>query len=629
MEFRRVFQIPVSRMRHVDGSAWAVDDLPMPYGADGLHPAGTELALFEDGTRLRPAHGRHAEIARDGGGRYSHWLRSLVFASSDGCPPDASGRTYTAVYESPLDDAEEERLRALCDRIRLHRPWSVDDLRTLARLREPGQRAYVFEWLGRSFIGARDPAQAVEQFVRAWALGREPALGYLVDHMPGQGRTAELWSILHRALIGARRRNDPLMLCEAVVQHHRAVYAAYEAGVPSPGFQDPVLVDAAMAVLGPLAPVPSARSADRLRVGYLLAGEGGERYSPLPDISIDLALAHDRSRVEPVVLTFHSLDALARESPFFAGRRDRLAGARVPLLALPREGAPFDAVKAAAETVAALDLDVLVTNALSDYAFLLATLRPARRLVGLGLGEIQLYTSPVLDSCVQFTLKPGEDGLCDTVLVRGFVSEPRMAEPGTVTPAELRLPPGGPTLLSAGRAVKFRSRPYWDLVARVLAARPAVRLVVCGIDRTFLEEQPAAEPVRPFADRVHPLGWRNDYLRVAAACDLVLDTFPQGGGWTLFEPMSLGIPVIGYRDPPLPMFREATWNPGLEFFDLPEAVFDWWEPDSVVARVLDLIDDPATRRAAGAAGRAALPAHRDVQRVAADLEAEFRRLLEG
>jgi glycosyltransferase involved in cell wall biosynthesis len=177
--------------------------------------------------------------------------------------------------------------------------------------------------------------------------------------------------------------------------------------------------------------------------------------------------------------------------------------------------------------------------------------------------------------------------------------------------------------------VKFRSRPYWDLIARVLAARPAVRLVVCGIDRAFLEEQPAAEPVRPFADRVHALGWRNDYLQVVAACDLVLDTFPQGGGWTLFEPMSLGIPVIGYRDPPLPMFREAAWNPGLEYFDLPEAVFDWWEPDPVVARILTLIDDPQARRAAGAAGRRALAGQRDVRRVTDALEAEFRVLLEG
>ena len=627
MEFRRVFQIPVSRMRHVEGHAWTVDDLPMPYGGDNLHPAGTELALFEDGRRLSPAYGRHAEIARDGGGRYSHWVRSLVFASGDSCPPDTNGRVYTAVYETPLDDAEEERLRALCDGIRLHRSWSADALQALARLREPAQRAYVFEWLGRSFIGARDPVQAVEQLVRAWHLGREPALGYLVDHMPGQGRTAELWGIFHRALIGARRRNDPRALCEAVVRHHLAVYAAYEAGLPSPGFQDPVLVDAATTVLGPLAPALPSRSAGRLRVGYLLAGEGGERYSPLPDISIDLAIAHDGTRVEPFVLTFHPLEALARESPFFAGRHDRLVAAGVPLCALPCEGSAFDVTRAAAEAVVALDLDVLVTNALSDRAFLLAAVRPARRVVGLGLGDIRLYTSKLLDSCVSFSDKPMEDTSCPVARAPSFISPVRVdiaALPFDLS--SIGVPTGAQVVFSSGRGIKFRSTGFWTLVAGILDARADVHVVICGIDPAFLDEHPSTAPVAHVRDRIHALGWHPDYAAIMRTATLVIDTFPQGGGWSLCEAMSMEIPVIGSRDDVLSMFREEQWRPILTSLDLHGSVFDPTDVDGMIGRALVLLDDPEERRIAGRIARKSVEESFDLRPTSAAIEAEFERL---
>jgi glycosyltransferase involved in cell wall biosynthesis len=553
----------------------------------------------------------------------------LFFSTSDNTDPITNGRTYTAVYESPLSDEDETTLRHLAEQIRLRQAWSIDVLQRLVRLRQPAQRAYVFEIVGRAFIGAKDRAQAAEQLVRAWTLGREPAFEYLIKLLLSLRRFDEVRPIVHRAFIAARQRGDVRAACDALLHHHAAVYATYAAGIESPIFQDPIVIDAILDLLIPYRPTILPKyNRKKIRVGYLLTGEGSRDYNHHPEIAIDLSCSHDKTRIDPVVLTTDSFDSLAEASPFFVGRRERLAAANVPLIHIPWKWDNFDAAVGAADAVAALDLDVLVTNALSDYAFLLAALRPARRLVGIGLGEVTLYTSPILDSCVQFTLKPGEDALCDTVITRGFISDRRLSVPGAVTPVDLGLPPGGVRLFSGGRAVKFHNRAYWELVARVLAARPDARLVVCGIDGAFVREHPAAEPVLPFAERVHGLGWRNDYLQVVAGCDIVLDTFPQGGGWTLFEPMSLGIPVIGYRDPPLPMFREATWNPALEFFDLPGAVFDWWEPDPIIARVLELIDDPVARREAGEAGRAALPAHRDVRRVAADFEAEFRRLLE-
>ena len=81
-------------------------DLPAsPYWAiesdDLEHPARSSLVLLEDGRELGPAHSLHLEVARQGRGRYSHWLGKLIFSSSDNTDPRFNKRNY-AVRVKPL-----------------------------------------------------------------------------------------------------------------------------------------------------------------------------------------------------------------------------------------------------------------------------------------------------------------------------------------------------------------------------------------------------------------------------------------------------------------------------------------------------------------------------------------------
>lgn len=56
------------------------------------------LILLEDGKPLGPAHSAHAEIRKEGRGRYSHWGASKVwFATSDNSDPTTNGRQYKVV----------------------------------------------------------------------------------------------------------------------------------------------------------------------------------------------------------------------------------------------------------------------------------------------------------------------------------------------------------------------------------------------------------------------------------------------------------------------------------------------------------------------------------------------------
>lgn len=54
----------------------------------------SRLEVLENGRPLGPAHTLHVEIARQGKGRFSHWLRALYFSASDNSDPRHNGRTY-------------------------------------------------------------------------------------------------------------------------------------------------------------------------------------------------------------------------------------------------------------------------------------------------------------------------------------------------------------------------------------------------------------------------------------------------------------------------------------------------------------------------------------------------------
>lgn len=55
------------------------------------------VRLFEDDRELALSHAVHDVISEQGGGRWSHWTRSIILSASDNSDPRTNGRRYTAV----------------------------------------------------------------------------------------------------------------------------------------------------------------------------------------------------------------------------------------------------------------------------------------------------------------------------------------------------------------------------------------------------------------------------------------------------------------------------------------------------------------------------------------------------
>lgn len=98
---------------HEIGHAFVVD-LPRPalpltmVWADNVSdPRTSHLVLLESGRSLGPAHSLHADIREQGRGRFSFWVNTLHFSSSDNSDPATNGRLYLAtapVVAAPLLD---------------------------------------------------------------------------------------------------------------------------------------------------------------------------------------------------------------------------------------------------------------------------------------------------------------------------------------------------------------------------------------------------------------------------------------------------------------------------------------------------------------------------------------------
>jgi glycosyltransferase involved in cell wall biosynthesis len=328
---------------------------------------------------------------------------------------------------------------------------------------------------------------------------------------------------------------------------------------------------------------PSQR---KVRIAYLTYLQM-DRTSVFHRINQSFAKYHDKTRFEIAFFVpepkslFQDRNTIA----FFREHECRLVTA-------PEITPAADRVFWIADQIRRFNPDLLVTNAgLADLNnYFVAALRPAPLMISAIYGSPPQYTSPLFDWGIAAAKHPLMDSPCSSSLVE---LELDLSEHANVQPCGKQvfgIPEDGFVLMSAGRHPKFQDPVLWKAMGLILQSYPQVYWVLIGVKEQEIPFLP--EILTPEVKaRLRFLGWRKDYLSILGSANLVIDTFPSGGGFTLIDAMALGVPVVSFENNYLQQHDQTDWSVGVEFIPEPELILERGNFEQFKLRVSSLIEN--------------------------------------
>ena len=344
---------------------------------------------------------------------------------------------------------------------------------------------------------------------------------------------------------------------------------------------------------------PGVLTDGKIRVAYLAAG-ATEVGSPIMKVIELLAKHHDRERFEPVVFVPET-GRMLETTPAGREHLDVFRRAGCELIVAPDVRPAHARLVALGRLIYDAQPDVLITSAALatfDHAFI-AALRPAPLTIGLIQGPPQQFAPLTLDWGISLTRHPILDCPVDCALAHLEFELPSRRDVSAQDRSTLDVPGDAVVLLSGGRHVKFQSREFWQAIAGVLRNHPRAYYVAMGVEEA---QVPFLSSVFPadIRSRLRCLGWRGqDYLRLLAMADIVIDTFPSGGGSILFDAMALGLPIVSFKNDYLKEYDQVDWSPAEEFIHVPDLLLERGDFDGMRRLVSRLIQDQPCRVEAG------------------------------
>lgn len=331
-----------------------------------------------------------------------------------------------------------------------------------------------------------------------------------------------------------------------------------------------------------------------LRTAYLLYG-ATHTDSALVRLMADVARYHDRTVID---CCFFSPDINAPTTRQKSA--DLLSAAGADLIAVDS----MDEKYCLSETKKKLldwEPDILVSvAALGDfkqYYLFCACEAPVK--IALCFGPPAQFVPPGADFVISSTVHPLIDCPCDGAVVNVEPTPPQslaLTGKGRL-PNHTEIPDDAVVVMAAGRSEKFLDREYWQSIFNVIRSRENVHFVAIGITNApiFLDELLTDE----IKHRGHVFGWLNDYHDVLRRADILVDTYPSGGGLTIIDAMFYGIPVLSFTNDYSKVFDQRTWSLADETIGNPDLIVPRGNFFEFECRLGQLIDDACLRERLG------------------------------
>ncbi|PYS46240.1 MAG: hypothetical protein DMF68_19775 [Acidobacteria bacterium] len=281
----------------------------------------------------------------------------------------------------------------------------------------------------------------------------------------------------------------------------------------------------------------------KIRLAYLVKG-ATEPNSILVEINLVLAEHHDKSRFD---ITFfipvpEQVIAISKQAQAYIRKFESL-GCRV--VTAPRTENQTEALVAVGKAIYDAQPHLMITSAaLANFSqYFITCLRPAPVILGLVQGPPPQFAPPILDWAIAWTKHPLMDSPVNCSLVELKLDYPVESNVAAYSRRELDLPDEATVLMSAGRFPKFQDLEFWKAINALLSKHAETYYVAVGPREDQIPFLDAVIP-REVRQRVRFLGWREDFLSILPTADIIIDTYPSGGGQVLVQGMSRAIPIV-------------------------------------------------------------------------------------
>ncbi|WP_420430184.1 hypothetical protein [Kordiimonas sp.] len=234
--------------------------------------------------------------------------------------------------------------------------------------------------------------------------------------------------------------------------------------------------------------------------------------------------------------------------------------------------------------------DLLVTNCAlaSAEGLLLSASLPNILRCSLVVGPPPLFAAPNSDFVVASDERLLMECPVDGVVVPVETTLPDRDDVQPAYRSEIDIPATARIVVAAGRYTKF-SAQYCDTLAKILSGNERIFLLTLGIPKNEEENFLARFP-NQVASRIRIVPWGRNYLGHLILGDLLIDTFPSGGGITVQDAMALEIPSICVGDDVRRPYKSDQWSVAYKFA-LPELVVAPGKEEGIVSLALAYMSD--------------------------------------
>lgn len=332
----------------------------------------------------------------------------------------------------------------------------------------------------------------------------------------------------------------------------------------------------------------------KIRLAYLMHGLT-QINSVLVRIDRLFARFHDKSRFEVAYFSIENESAVAA-NPDAQAAIDDIQRQQCELFLAPAGKTLYEQLLAVGRQIYDFEPDLLVTTAgLGTFKnYVITCLEPAPVTMGFHQGPSPQFSWHTFDHSIAWCFTNQLDCPADCSQVPLEFDLPNRQDISPASRADLDIPASAIVMASGGRWHKFQGADFWRAMTELLLKHDNLYWMVSGVveDQVPFLGGLLTPEVR---SKIRFKGWSRDYLEHLAAADIVVDTYPVGGGVFMLEAMALGLPVVSFDHDYVTYYDNNDCSGGPELVGVPELIMRRGDFQQLKDQISKMVEDAEYR----------------------------------